>query len=161
MRHTSFADMNCSLAQTLEVVGERWTLLILRDAFYGLSRFEEFRQSLGIARNILSDRLRHLVAAGILEKVPLHEGAGRYSYLLSERGRDLQPVLLALVQWGDRWRPHPKGTRVEFIDRESRMPVQRLSLRAADGRILAPEDIRVRAGPGLGSGQMVGRLRLS
>jgi len=91
----------CSVAQTLEVIGERWTLLIIRDAFLGLKRFDDFQESLGIARNVLSDRLRRLVDEGIFERVPYAERPARYEYLLTEKGRDLFTALNALRQWGD------------------------------------------------------------
>jgi DNA-binding HxlR family transcriptional regulator len=91
----------CSVAQTLEIIGERWTLLIIRDAFLGLKRFDDFQESLGIARNVLSDRLRRLVDEGIFERVPYAERPARYEYLLTEKGRDLFTALNALRQWGD------------------------------------------------------------
>ncbi len=103
MRKTSFADMNCSVAQTLEIVGEWWTLLIIRDAFLGIRRFDEFVDRLGIARNVLTNRLDTLVEHGILRRRPYDEGRGRYDYLLTDKGRDLWPVLTALRQWGDEW----------------------------------------------------------
>lgn len=103
MRKASFADMNCSIAQTLEIVGEWWTLLILRDVFLGVRRFDDFVERLGISRNVLSDRLDKLVAAGVLTRRPYDEGRGRYDYVLTEKGRDLWPVLTTLREWGDRW----------------------------------------------------------
>ena len=103
MRKASFADMHCSIAQSLEVVGEWWTLLILRDAFLGVRRFEDFVERLGISRNVLTIRLDSLVAAGILERRPYDEGRGRYDYLLTDKGRALWPVMTALRQWGDQW----------------------------------------------------------
>jgi DNA-binding HxlR family transcriptional regulator len=91
----------CSVAQTLEIIGERWTLLIIRDAFLGLTRFAEFQESLGIARNILADRLRRLVDEGIFERIPYAGRPPRYEYVLTEKGRDLFTALNALRQWGD------------------------------------------------------------
>ncbi|MEE4298690.1 MAG: helix-turn-helix domain-containing protein [Pseudomonadales bacterium] len=147
MKLKSYSDMDCSLAQTLEIVGERWTLLILRDAFFGIRRFEQFQKRLGIARNILSARLATLVAAGILERRSLTEGGRRAEYHLTEKGRDLQPALLALTQWGDRWYPGPhEGPRIEFVDRETQQPIRELRPLAADGRELAPRDVRARPG---------------
>lgn len=95
--------MNCSVAQTLDVVGEWWTLLILRDSFLGIRRFEDFVGRLGIARNVLAHRLDRLVDAGVLERRPYDEARGRYDYVLTEKGRALWPVLTALRQWGDEW----------------------------------------------------------
>ena len=91
----------CSVAMTLEIVGERWTWLIVRDAFLGLTKFDEFQQSLGIARNVLADRLRRLTDAGVLERVLYTERPPRYEYVLTEKGRDLFTALNALRQWGD------------------------------------------------------------
>lgn len=103
MRKTSFAEMNCSVAQALEIVGEWWTLLILRDSFLGVRRFDDFVDRLGISRNVLTNRLDTLVDAGILARRPYDEGRGRYDYLLTDKGRALWPVMTALRQWGDEW----------------------------------------------------------
>lgn len=103
MKKASFAAMHCSIAQSLEVIGEWWTLLILRDAFLGVTRFEHFASRLGIARNVLTARLDTLVDAGVLTRVPYDEPRGRYDYRLTEKGRALFPVMTALRQWGDEW----------------------------------------------------------
>ena len=103
MRKASFADMHCSIAQSLEIVGEWWTLLILRDAFLGVRRFEDFVERLGISRNVLTNRLDTLVATGILERRPYDEARGRHEYVLTDKGRALWPVMTALRQWGDEW----------------------------------------------------------
>lgn len=95
--------MNCSIARTLDIVGERWTLLVLRDAFRGVRRFEDFRSNLGIARNVLTDRLDTLVANGVLERRPVTEEARRMEYRLTQKGIDLFPVLVALMNWGDKY----------------------------------------------------------
>ena len=145
MKLTSFEDWNCSLAQALHVVGERWTLLILRDAFLGLSGFDEFQRHLGIARNILSARLKQLTEDGILEKEP----GGRGRYRLTDKGYDLVPVLLALAHWGDRHKPHPSGARLTFVERDSGQPIQRMAPHAADGRPLDPRDLDAQRGPAL------------
>ena len=103
MRRVSFADMNCSVAQSLEIIGEWWTLLIVRDSFLGIRRFDDFVQRLGISRNVLADRLDKLVGADILERHPYDEARSRYDYLLTDKGRALWPVVVALRQWGDEW----------------------------------------------------------
>ena len=147
MKHKSFKAMNCSLAQSLEVVGDRWSLLIIRDASFGIRRFDEFQSSLGIARNVLTDRLKKLTIEGILEKSP--DGRGRYDYLLSQKGRDLQPVLLSLTHWGDKYEPHPDGKRLIFTDRETGKPIQKMGVRSASGKLLKYNEIRANRGPAL------------
>jgi DNA-binding HxlR family transcriptional regulator len=101
MLKRDYEGQNCSIARALEIVGERWTLLIVRDAFLGRSRFEEFQQSLGIARNVLADRLGRLVEEGILERVRYCERPERFEYRLTKKGRDLNIALAGLRQWGD------------------------------------------------------------
>ena len=103
MLKRDYEGQNCSIARALEVVGERWTLLIVRDAFLGLTRFEEFQSSLGIARNVLTDRLNRLVQEGILEKVRYRERPERFEYRLTRKGRDLEIALAGLRQWGDKY----------------------------------------------------------
>jgi DNA-binding HxlR family transcriptional regulator len=96
-----YEGQNCSIARALEIVGERWTLLIIRDCFLGLRRFEEFQQSLGVARNVLTDRLNRLVEEGILERVRYSERPERFEYRLTDKGRELDLALAGLRQWGD------------------------------------------------------------
>jgi DNA-binding HxlR family transcriptional regulator len=103
MLKREYENQVCSIARTLEVIGERWTLLILRDCFMGVRRFDDFQRSLGIARNVLSARLQRLVDEGILEKQAYAERPVRYEYRLTDKGRDLWPVLMTLVGWGDRY----------------------------------------------------------
>ena len=103
MLKRDYDGQNCSIARALEIVGERWTLLIVRDALLGLRRFEEFQGSLGIARNTLSSRLESLVRSGILERRAYQERPPRREYRLTEKGRDLLPVVVTLMRWGDRW----------------------------------------------------------
>lgn len=113
-----FGDLNCSVARTLEVVGERWSLLILRDALYGVRRFDDFQQGLGIARNILTDRLSKLVGHGVLEKRQYEEKPPRYEYRLTDKGRELVPVLLAMMRWGDKWEAGPDGPPVTIVHKD-------------------------------------------
>ncbi|MGI9325854.1 MAG: winged helix-turn-helix transcriptional regulator [Pseudomonadales bacterium] len=141
MKYKSFDQMNCSLAQTLNILGERWTLLILRDAFFGAKRFGQFERNLGIAKNILTARLNMLVDEGIMEKRESHEGA-HPEYVLTEQGLDLQPILLSMTHWGDKHRPHPRGDRLVFVDRESGEPIRSMSVVSQDGRTLKPWGIR-------------------
>jgi DNA-binding HxlR family transcriptional regulator len=109
MQWEAIGDSYCSIARALSVVGDRWTLLILREAFADARRFDDFRQRLGIARNVLSARLRGLVRDGVLERVPSSASPRRFEYRLTEKGRDLYPVLVSLLRWGDRWLAGQEG----------------------------------------------------
>jgi DNA-binding HxlR family transcriptional regulator len=104
-----FTNETCSVARTLEIIGERWTFLLLREAFMGVRRFEEFQRNTGVARNILSARLRRLVERGILQRRQYQDRPPRFEYRLTEEGLDLYPALVALMQWGDRYAAHPGG----------------------------------------------------
>lgn len=130
------------------MVGEWWSLLILRDAFLGATRFEQFQRDLGIARNVLTQRLRHLAAQGILERRPISAKGTRHEYLLTEKGRDLFPLLLAATQWGDKWVPHPRGRRLYFVERASGKPLRELRATSATGKPLDSDQIEAKAGPG-------------
>jgi DNA-binding HxlR family transcriptional regulator len=103
MQRTSFRDMSCSIAQCLDVVGEWWSLLLVRDAFLGYSRFDQFQERLGISRNVLNQRLGRLVDEGIFERVPYQQNPVRYDYRLTEKGRDLWNVVGAMRAWGTKW----------------------------------------------------------
>lgn len=109
MLRRTYDGQICSIARTLEIVGERWTLLIVRDALYGITRFDGFLTSLPIARNVLSDRLNGLVSHGILERVQYQDRPPRHEYLLTTKGRELTSVILVLMSWGDRHLPIPAG----------------------------------------------------
>ncbi|MGO9198423.1 MAG: winged helix-turn-helix transcriptional regulator [Acidimicrobiales bacterium] len=113
MERKSFATMDCSVAQCLEVVGEWWSMLVVRDAFLGVSRFDDFQRRLGISRNILQQRLARLVDTGVFERVRYSERPVRYDYRLTDKGRDLWPVLTTMRQWGDRYAA-PSGPPVEL-----------------------------------------------
>jgi DNA-binding HxlR family transcriptional regulator len=123
MQRTSLEEMSCPVARALACVGEWWSLLILRDAFQGLSRFEDFRASLGISTNILARRLQHLTRNGILERRLYQRKPARYEYLLTEKGRDLLPLLLVLYRWGNEHQA-PEGIAVELSDRLTRRRLQ-------------------------------------
>jgi DNA-binding HxlR family transcriptional regulator len=103
MSPRTYEHIDCSVARSIELIGERWTMLILRDAFYGIRRFDEFQNSLGIARNILTSRLNGLVESGIMRKVRYQDHPVRYEYRVTEKGRDLVPVITTLLAWGDKW----------------------------------------------------------
>lgn len=130
----------CGISAALEVVGERWSFLILRGAFNGLRHFEEFQTNLRIARNILSNRLGRLVEHGILRRDPDPADRRKVTYRLTDKGRDLLPVLLSLRQWGERWiSGHPSNP--VLVDRYTRRPIAPMVVRSADGRELGIRDM--------------------
>src|ERR687889_2246429 len=130
----------CGISAALEVVGERWSFLILRGAFNGLHHFEEFQTTLGIARNILSNRLGRLVENGILERAPDASDRRKISYRLTDKGRDLLPVLLSLREWGERW-VSGKPSNPVLVDRLSRQPIAPMAVRSCDGRPLSLNEL--------------------
>src|ERR1700722_16617576 len=122
MRHKSLADARCPIARTTDLVGEWWSFLILRDAFRGIRRFDEFQSSLGIARNMLSRRLKRLVEAGLLETHPYSERPPpRHEYRLTDKGRDFYPVIMTLMAWGNRWIQRDQTTVA--LSRRTRAPL--------------------------------------
>ena len=148
MRRASFVDMNCSVAQGLEQIGEWWTMLILRDALLGVRRFEDFQSRLGIARNILSARLDTLVGHGIMERRPYSERSARHEYVLTEKGRDLAAVVVALTEWGDRWLA-PDGPPGLYTHSPCGGQITLVTTCANCGRVHDPAEIKVRPGPGI------------
>ncbi|WP_030060492.1 winged helix-turn-helix transcriptional regulator [Streptomyces novaecaesareae] len=142
-KRTTHEESSCPVARPLDVVGDGWTLLIVRDAFDGLRRFGQFQKSLGLAKNILSARLANLVANGVFELAPAADGSPYQEYVLTEKGRALFPVITALRQWGDRWFFTEGEPRARLVDRESGEPIAPMRVRAADGRVLGPEDATV------------------
>jgi DNA-binding HxlR family transcriptional regulator len=137
MQHTSFDQMSCPIARSLQRVGEWWSMLILRDAFAGKSRFDEFQKSLGIAPNMLTRRLNGLVESGLLERRLYSARPPRHHYVLTDRGRDFRPVLLALLAWGNRHFA-PEGATVQIVDAQTGavadpVLVDRATLRPVDG----------------------------
>lgn len=146
MKYKKFDEMNCSLAQTLDIVGERWTLLVLRDAFFGARKFSQFQANLGIARNILTARLARLVDEGIFEKTALTQG-GHADYRLTNKGLALQPILLSMTHWGDEFKANPQGIRLTFVERETGLPIRPMSAISQEGRTLLPREIKAVSGP--------------
>lgn len=156
VQRTSFRDMNCSVAQCLEVVGEWWSMLIIRDAFLGVRRFEDFHEHLGISRNVLNQRLIHLVDSGVLERVPYCEHPPRSEYGLTAKGKDLWHVLTAMRQWGDRWEA-PDGPPLELVHKSCGHVVQMVSTCSACGETVRGGDVRAVAGPGAGDDPLIPR----
>lgn len=148
MKMERFDPLNGSIAHVLDIIGEGWSLLIIREAFFGIRRFEEFQRQLGIARNILTSRLKKLCENEILERVPIKQGAKRHEYLLTNKGKELMPLLIALTQWGDKWIYGEGQEPIIFRDREQGQPISQIRVHAQDGRELRPRDIMPTAGPG-------------
>lgn len=148
MRHTSLADFHCSVARTIDIIGEWWTPLIVRDAFYGRSRFEDFQRSLGVARNVLAARLDRLVEAGIMERRPYQEHPPRDDYVLTAKGRDLFPVIAALLAWGDRWTAGEAGPPLLLMHEPCGQPATLRPTCDRCGGVLDLSNIRPVPGPG-------------
>lgn len=148
MRRTSFAKMNCSIARALEVAGEWWTPLVLREVFYGIRRFDEFQRNLGIARNVLTARLEHLVKNGILERRAYQRRPERYEYHLTAKGAELLPVLVALMRWGDRWTAGAEGPPVVLVHDACGHDARPVLMCSHCREQLRPGAIRPTPGPG-------------
>ena len=146
-RRTSHSDARCPVARPLDAIGDQWSLLVLRDAFEGSTRFSEFQRSLGVSRNVLSVRLRNLIRHGVLDSVPASDGSAYLEYVLTEKGRGLFTVLVALRQWGEDFFFSPEESHVLLVDHKHGMPVRKLEVRSQDGRMLGPEDTIVRRLP--------------
>ncbi|MEJ3654219.1 helix-turn-helix domain-containing protein [Actinomycetes bacterium KLBMP 9759] len=148
MRRTSFAQWPCSVARTMDLLGDWWTPLVLREAFYGIRRFDEFQSGLGIARNTLTDRLRRLVEEGLLEKREYQRDPVRYDYVLTEKGRDFFPVLVAMARWGDTWLADEAGPPVTFRHKACGHDTHAEVVCAHCHEPLQARDTRARMGPG-------------
>jgi DNA-binding HxlR family transcriptional regulator len=146
MERKSFSAMGCSVAQCLDVVGDSWTMLIVRDAFSGVTRFAEFQERLGMPRNTLQDRLMKLADAGVLVKVPYSDHPPRYDYLLTDSGRDLWPVLTAMRQWGDH-HGSPAGP-ARLVHADCGEPAETITVCQSCGDSLGPADVEMLPVPG-------------
>jgi DNA-binding HxlR family transcriptional regulator len=151
VRRTSFETMNCSVAQCLEVIGEWWSMLIIRDAFLGVRRFDDFQSRLGISRNVLDVRLRSLVGAGVLERVPYQQRPLRHEYRLTDKGRELWPVLTTMRQWGDKWAA-PLGAPLELVHDACGEVMHLEHTCSACGAAVDRRSVHVRPGPGATTG---------
>jgi DNA-binding HxlR family transcriptional regulator len=141
MERTSFAEMDCPVARTLEVVGDWWTLLIIREVFMGGRRFDQIQRRLGVARNILTTRLRGLIESGILERRPYQTRPPRFEYLLTEKGLDLFPIVVALNAWGDRWQFGSDAVPVKMVHRTCAHDSQAQTVCGHCGSVLHSDDI--------------------
>jgi DNA-binding HxlR family transcriptional regulator len=148
MQRTDFQTMPCSIARTLAVVGEPWTPLVLRDIVFGLTKFDELQRDLGVATNILTDRLTTLVEHGLLTRTPYQRRPLRHRYELTDKGADLVPVLLALMRWGDRWAAEPAGPPVTIMHHSCGQVTEATTICSVCGEPLHAKDIGARGGPG-------------
>lgn len=154
MQRTSFENMNCSVAQCLEVVGEWWSMLIVRDAFLGVTRFDDFQTRLGISRNILTQRLNHLVDNGVLVRKPYQDHPPRSEYRLTDKGRDLWLVLTAMRQWGDKWAA-PDGVPIRIKHKSCGKVVKAVAVCSHCGEALDARAVTAMPGPGASGGELL------
>ena len=148
MLHRDYPGLDCSVAKALEVIGERWSLLIVRSVMHGNRRFGEMQESLGIARNVLSARLQRLIDEEILERRAYQESPPRYEYFLTQKGLDLWPALIALLNWGDRYSPDPGGPRRLIVHKECGGTVSERGICESCGKLLTARDAKQVPGPG-------------
>jgi DNA-binding HxlR family transcriptional regulator len=152
MLRADYDTQVCSIARALEIVGERWTLLIVRNLFLGLRRFDELQDNLGIARNVLAARLEKLVEAGVVEKRTYSERPSRHEYVLTDKGRDLWPALISLMEWGDRHAPSPGGPPTVIVHRGCGGEVGSRRTCTRCGKALELHQVQALAGPGASPG---------
>ena len=145
VKRTSLENADCPIARSLDAIGDWWSLLIIRDAFLGLRRFSEFQKNIGLAKNILTVRLRALVDHGILTTAPASDGSAYQEYVLTAKGRGLFPILVALRQWSEEFSGEPFPTLL--VDRAKGRPVRKLELRAENGRLLDQGDTELKPNP--------------
>ena len=147
VKRTSFEDDECPIARSLDAIGDWWSLLIIRDALFGVRRFGEFQKKLGLAKNILTVRLRALVDQGILKTAPASDGSAYQEYLLTPKGRGVFPILVALRQWSEEFDERPEEIATILVDKEKGRPVRKLELYSQDGRLLSADDIALKPRP--------------
>ena len=147
MKRTRLEGDDCPIARSLDAIGDWWSLLIIRDALLGRRRFGEFQRSLGLAKNILTVRLRALVDQGILKRTAASDGSAYQEYALTPKGRGVFPVLVALRQWSEEFDDHPEQIGTVLVDRKGDRPVRKLELRSRDGRLLSFADTALKPRP--------------
>jgi DNA-binding HxlR family transcriptional regulator len=147
VKRTSFEGDGCPVARSLDAIGDWWSMLIIRDALLGARRFGEFQRNLGLAKNILTVRLRTLVDRGILKMARASDGSAYQEYVLTPKGRGVFPILVALRQWSEQFDQRPDQIATMLVDREKGRPVRRLELRSQDGRRLSAADTALKPRP--------------
>jgi DNA-binding HxlR family transcriptional regulator len=155
VKRTSLEGADCPVARSLDAIGDWWSLLIIRDALLGRRRFGEFQKSLGLAKNILTVRLRTLVDRGILEMAPASDGSAYQEYVLTPKGRGIFPILVALRQWNEEFDERPEEIATILVDRKKGKPVRKLELHAQDGRRLDAADTALKPRPAKRIGRAV------
>lgn len=140
MENASPQNSECPVARTLDVIGDRWSLMIIRDAFDDIRRFSEFQKSLGVAKNILASRLKALVEVGVFDVRPASDGSAYKEYVLTEKGREIFPVVVSLRQWGERFLFEPGETRSVLLDNTSGQALMPMAVRSSSGQKLEPAD---------------------
>ena len=159
VKRTSFEHDDCPIARSLDAIGDWWSMLIIREALFGVSRFGEFQKKLGLAKNILTVRLRALVDQGILKTAPASDGSAYQEYLLTPKGRGVFPILVALRQWSEEFDERPEEIATILVDKEKGRPVRKLELYSQDGRLLTCGRYRAEAAAGGQAAQRRARLR--
>jgi DNA-binding HxlR family transcriptional regulator len=149
MRWNEINTMTCSVARTLSVVGDRWTMLIIRDAFLGIRRFDGLREDLGMTPHRLSDRLRKLVRDGILDRIEYQKRPRRFEYRLTEKGIELYPLIVAMIAWGDRWMAGAAGAPVELVHRRCGHAINPRLICPSCSETIVPREMSARPGPAL------------
>jgi DNA-binding HxlR family transcriptional regulator len=147
VKRTSLEYAECPIARSLDAIGDWWSLLIIRDALVGRRRFGEFQRSLGLAKNILTVRLRTLVDQGILKMAPASDGSAYQEYVPTPKGRGVFPILVALRQWSEEFDERPEQIATILVDRENGRPVRKLELHSQDGRLLTSADTALKPRP--------------
>jgi DNA-binding HxlR family transcriptional regulator len=142
-KRTSLKDSTCPVARSMEVIGDCWTMMIIRDAMLGARRFGEFQKSLGLAKNILAVRLKALVEDGILKLEPAADGSAYQDYVLTPKGQAVHPIMVALRQWGEDYAFNPGEPTTIMVDRKRGKQIKKLELHAADGRLLSYGDTTI------------------
>jgi DNA-binding HxlR family transcriptional regulator len=155
VKRTSFEHDDCPVARALDAIGDWWSMLIIREALFGVSRFSEFQKKLGLAKNILTVRLRALVDQGILKTAPASDGSAYQEYLLTPKGRGVFPILVALRQWSEEFDEHPEEIATILVDKENNRLVRKLELHSQDGRLLGVEDTTLKPRPAGKQGRCV------
>ncbi|MFU8925194.1 winged helix-turn-helix transcriptional regulator [Acinetobacter puyangensis] len=148
MKSDEIGQQPCSIARTLAIIGDRWTAMIIRNAFLGIRRFEDLQRNLGVTRHILADRLKNLVAEGIFVKVPYTDTQKRYEYRLTEKGLDLYPIIMSMMKWGDTWVDEGLGAPVEYTHKLCDHKFTPVLVCSECGEPIRAKDVQPSPGPG-------------